>query len=156
MAEPRYHNLLAPYFQLTNEELISWTTAPYEHNITYPEHLTHHSISGNTVRSKSEAIIDMTLYTNQIPFRYEAQLMLNDIPVFPDFTILHPRTKEIYYWEHFGMMDNEKYAKSACSKISLYTSNNIIPSINLITTFETKDHPLSTVLVDNIIQHYFL
>lgn len=98
----------------------------------------------------------MALYVNRIPFRYEARLLLNDVPLFPDFTILHPVTKQLYYWEHFGMMDNEKYAGNSCSKLALYTSNNIIPSIHLITTYETRTHPLSSDLVDEIIHYYFL
>lgn len=141
---------------MTTQELYEWAAAPYERSTNYPEQLTHSSVSGNVVRSKSEAIIDMALYINQIPFRYEAQLLLKNIPLFPDFTILHPRTKEIFYWEHFGMMDNDKYAQNACSKITLYVSNGIIPSIHLITTYETKSHPLSSGLVDEMIRHYFL
>lgn len=156
LSDPRYKHLLSPYFQVTDHELSAWVASPVEHNPKYPEQLSHNSISGNIVRSKSEAIIDMALYMNQIPFRYEAQLVLSEIPLYPDFTILHPRTKKIFYWEHFGMMDVEKYAKSACTKISLYVSNGILPSIQLITTFETKDYPLSSDLVEEIIHRYFL
>lgn len=156
LLDSHYHELLSPYFQLTDQELIDWASSPYERNLNHPEKLVHHSISGNIVRSKSEAIIDMALYVHQIPFRYECSLLLKDIQLFPDFTLLHPHTRQLFYWEHFGMMDNESYAKNSCTKLNLYTSNNIIPSINLITTYETKEHPLSSSLVEEIIQHYFL
>ena len=53
-------------------------------------------------------------------------------------------------------MDDAAYAKSAFSKMSLYTANGIIPSINLITTFETMDHPLSVKMVEMLIRQYFL
>lgn len=156
LSDPHYQDLLSSCFQLGDQAFTDWTTFPYERNTNYPEQLIHNSVSGNVVRSKSEALIDMALYVKQIPFRYESLLTLNGIPIYPDFTILHPRTRQIYYWEHFGMMDNDKYAQNTCSKLAIYASNNIIPSIQLITTFETKEHPLSSELVDELIQHYFL
>ena len=57
------------------------------------------------MRSKSEAMIAMSLYVQKIPYRYECELKLGSITLFPDFTIRHPETGEIFYWEHFGMMD---------------------------------------------------
>lgn len=129
---------------------------PYETNPTHPEQLICKSISGNNVRSKSEAMIDMYLYLNKIPCRYEAALELGDTVIYPDFTICHPQTMEIFYWEHFGLMDNPSYSKNAYSKLQLYTSHGIIPSIQLITTYETKDNPLDIELVEKFITHYFL
>lgn len=156
LLDPRYHELLASDFTLTDQELIEWSQEPYEKNANYSDQLIHRSISGNIVRSKSEVIIDMTLFMNQIPFRYEAPLIINSNTFYPDFTILHPRTKQLFYWEHFGMMDNEQYAQSTFSKLALFTVNGIIPSINLLTTYETSDHPLNPDLVTKMVRHYFL
>ena len=74
----------------------------------------------------------------------------------PDFTIRHPKTGEFYYWEHFGLMDDPAYSKNAYSKLQFYASCNIIPSIQLITTFETKDIPLSSEMIESLIEYYFL
>ena len=101
-------------------------------------------------------MIDMFLYTSQIPFRYECALHLEDTTVFPDFTIRHPKTGALFYWEHFGRMDDPSYYKDVFSKLQLYTSHGIIPSINLITTYETKENPLSSEVIEKIIEHYFL
>ena len=98
----------------------------------------------------------MFLYLNKIPFRYECALHLDETVLYPDFTILHPSTQQLYYWEHFGMMDSSVYAQNTYSKLQLYTSHNIIPSIQLITTFETKDHPLTQKTIEAIIKQYFL
>lgn len=98
----------------------------------------------------------MFLYKYKIPFRYECILQLDDIFIFPDFTIRHPETGEVFYWEHFGMMDNPNYSKKVLSKLQLYISNGIIPSIQLITTYETKENPLSSEVVEKIVEHYFL
>lgn len=150
-----YYKLLTPFFNLSNEDYQKWMTAEYERNVKYPEQLIFKASSGNCVRSKSEMMIDMFLHINKIPFRYECALQLGEITIYPDFTVKHPMTGDIYYWEHFGMMDDPKYCKNACSKLQLYTSNGIIPSIHLITTFETKDYPLSSEAIENIIAYYF-
>ena len=153
---PEFSTLLSPYFTPHSQELSDWLKASYERNPQHPEHLLHKSSSGNLVRSKSEAIIDMLLYLNKIPFRYECALQLGETTLYPDFTIRHPKTGAIYYWEHFGLMDNPAYSQNAFSKLQLYSNYNIIPSIQLITTYETKEQPLNSDMVEKIITHYFL
>lgn len=150
-----YLELLTSHFHSESQELQNWTSAPYDRNTKYPEQLLHKTISGNLVRSKSEALIDMLLYTHKIPFRYECALQIGDIILYPDFTILHPHTAQIYYWEHFGRMDDSTYSKNTYKKLQLYNENGIIPTIHLITTYETQEHPLSSDVVDKIIQQYF-
>lgn len=156
LAAMPYQKLLTPYFKNISEELQIWMNSSCEKNSKYPEQLIHKSSSGHLVRSKSEALIDMLLYIKKIPFRYECALQLGETIVYPDFTIRHPKTGEIYYWEHFGMMDNPSYAKSAFWKIEQYNTNGIIPSMRLITTYETKDCPLNSALVEILIAFYFL
>lgn len=152
---PPYQELLSSFFQISSLEMQKWVTADYERNSSYPENLIHKSISGNILRSKSEAIIDMELYTQKIPYRYECMLQLGEVKLFPDFTIMHPRTQKIYYWEHFGMMDNPSYLRNAYSKLQLYGSYGIIPSVHLIVTFETKEVPLNSELVHQMTHYYF-
>lgn len=150
-----FQPLLAPYFNSHNIDIDAWLSEPYETNPSHPEYLIHKTIAGCNVRSKSESLIVSALYTNHIPFRYECALQLGEITLFPDFTILHPQTKKIYYWEHFGMMNNPDYAHSAYKKLQLYSEHNIIPSINLIMTFETPDNPLDYEILEHTIQFYF-
>ena len=151
-----YQNLLKPYFTPLSQELSDWIHAPYEHNLLYPEQLIHKSISGNFLRSKSEAIIDMLLFVNKIPFRYECSLVLGEVTLYPDFTIRHPHNGTTFYWEHFGLIDNASYSANAFSKLQLYATHKIYPSIQLITTYETKEHPLTTDTVKKIISDFFL
>lgn len=153
---PEYKKLLAPLFTPQSKELQEWSNRPFISNPKYPEQLIHKSASGKYVRSKSEVVIDMLLYTHKIPFRYEASLQLGNVTLYPDFTIRHPETGELYYWEHFGLADDPDYCKNITSKLNLYTSHGIIPTIQLITTYETKDTPLSVELVEKIINYYFL
>lgn len=153
---PEYRQLLSPFFNSMSSELLQWMNFPYEHNPKYPEQLIHKTISGNYVRSKSEAMIAMILQINQIPFRYECSLNLPKATIYPDFTIRHPKTGTLYYWEHFGLMDDPSYYKNTYSKLQLYASAGIIPGIQLITTYETKEYPLNTELVEKIIAYFFL
>lgn len=151
-----FKTLLDKYFKSHHQDIEAWMQAPYEKNMSHPEHLIQKTVAGFNVRSKSESLIVSALYLNHIPFRYECALHLGEIVVYPDFTILHPITKKIYYYEHFGMMDNPDYAHSAYRKLETYSEYGIIPSINLITTFETKKHPLDYGVLDKMIADYFL
>lgn len=151
-----YQKLLSPFFKSQSQFQTEWVNAPYDRN-PYPlDFGSHKTSSGILVRSKSESIIDMILYLNKIPFRYECALKLGDITYYPDFTILHPQTNELYYWEHFGRADDPNYFKNIGVKLNTYMSHGIVPSINLITTYETFKHPLSSDLVQKIVDYYFL
>lgn len=153
---PEYRELVSDQFLPPSLKHQQWATSPYLHSQQHPEYLIHKTSSGILVRSKSEALISTALYNNKIPFRYECALTLNNITLFPDFTILHPVTGQIYYWEHFGLMDQHTYSNNACLKLQQYTLNGIVPGINLITTYETKDYPLCISFVEDIINYYFL
>lgn len=152
---PGYSDLLSGFFQPLSDELNEWMHSSYEQNSSHPEHLIHKTPSGHLVRSKSEAMIDSLLYTNNIPFRYENILTLDTTSIYPDFTIRHPKTGKVYYWEHFGLMDDPSYSKHTASKLQLYISHGIIPSIDLITTYETLQYPLTADTIQKIIDHYF-
>ena len=151
---PEFQTLLSSHFNPQNEELNNWMHATYEHNPKHPEQLTHQTGFGYAVRSKSELLIDYALHVNNIPFRYECALELSNTTIYPDFTIIHPKTGQIIYWEHFGMMDDPAYYKHAFSKLNLYVANGIIPNINLITTYETKAIPLDAKQINDMINLY--
>ncbi len=152
---PRYQELLSAMHTPLSEELQNWMNDSYEKQRKFQEGLIHTTYSGNLVRSKSEAMIDMFLCKYQVPFRYECALKLGEIVIYPDFTIRHPETGEMFYWEHFGLMDNPEYKKNMISKLQLYTSHGIIPSIQLITTYETRETPLNMDMIEKIVRHYF-
>ena len=150
-----YQELLATVFQPESQELHSWMNSPYIKNKKYPEQLKYKTCKDEYVRSKSEALIAMVLYMHKIPYRYECELTLGNMKVYPDFTICHPQTGKLFYWEHFGMMDMPDYAKNAVDKIVRYTRNEIYPDIQLITTYETKDQPLDIGKVQKLILYHF-
>lgn len=160
---------------LSQEDVIAWQNASFHANPNFPEELIHKTLLGYNVRSKSEEHIANELFLSEIPFRYEAELALVMTPqessdpfyhtapnrnkytkaYYPDFTILNPSTGQVFYWEHFGMMDNQKYRDKTIQKLQVYFNNNILPGINLITTYETKENPLTLAKVKQVISDYF-
>lgn len=134
----------------------AWQHAAYTHNPSHPENLKIPTNNGTLVRSKSEALIAIYLEKYGIPFRYECLLETPAGALFPDFTIMHPKTHRLYLWEHFGLMDNSAYAASAGSKIGTYMQMGYIPGDNLITTYEGGKILLNLKQVESIIQQTFL
>ena len=53
------------------------------------------------------------------------------------------------------MMDDPDYIRKAYRKMQLYTENGIIPSVNLIMTFETLENPLDSEMLEEIVHFYF-
>lgn len=117
--------------------------------------------NGETVRSKSEVIIADTLHRMGIPYRYEFPLKIKKSPsetrtFYPDFLCLNLRTRQEFYWEHFGLMCTPGYANNAIGKINLYAYNGFFPGQNLIITFEAGDEKFDTHLVEKMIQTYLI
>lgn len=150
-----YQQLLQSQLYSISEDLTDWSTAPYPQNPAHPEGLIFQANGGLMVRSKSEMLISIYLYTHSIPFRYECALTLGTSTIYPDFTIRHPQTGAIFYWEHFGMMDSPHYIDTTCSKLQTYAHHGIVPGIQLITTYETQSSPLSLNVIEMLVSHYF-
>ncbi|MBR5280188.1 MAG: hypothetical protein IKU26_04385 [Clostridia bacterium] len=155
-ATTKCSELLAPIFRPTNELLAQWMTASYVQNNKYPNQLRHETVHGIKVRSKSESLITLQLVTHKIPFHYEEELELGDIRLYPDFTLRHPKTGELYYWEHFGCLEDVSYQKTVCQKLQLYMREGIYPDTNLIITWETREKPLTIRDIQDTIQKYFM
>lgn len=156
LEDPAYLELLSDYLSQCDLEYKEWMNSNYPRNMSHPENLIHQTIAGLLVRSKSESLIAVALSENKIPFRYENLTEIDGEIFAPDFTIINPKTNSIIYWEHFGLIDNEKYLNSFVYKIKHYAKANIILGDNLIATFETKDNPLSYTTINNIINQYFI
>ena len=114
---------------------------------------------GEHVRSKSEVIIADRLYNAKIPYHYEIclELVIGDCDITtvkPDFTVLNTRTLETWYWEHFGMIDDEKYRYDMKRKLESYAVNGIFPGNHLIVSFETKDNQLNIQHINRLIKEY--
>lgn len=143
--------------ELIHEFVEKWKTEEWDKYVKYPERLIYETARGELVRSKSEVIIANQLYINQdlCIYRYESAVVINGITCHPDFTILKVSTGEVFYWEHFGMMDDEDYLNDALRKINHYIHAGIYPGKQLICTFESKNQPLDIRTVKELILEYF-
>ncbi len=114
---------------------------------------------GERVRSKSELIIANWLYQHGIPYRYECALELWDprqsrkFTIYPDFTILDPATGKCFYLEHFGMMDDERYFRSAMDRLALYEGNGYFVGESLLLSFESDKVPLDVRALGRRVEH---
>lgn len=143
---------------LTNspkEKIKKWVTSSYHQNPLYTEQRNIHITDKIAVRSKSEALIAMKLIEHVVPFRYEAELLLEGYTFYPDFAICHPETGEVVYWEHLGMMERPIYREKTFAKLGIYMANGIVPGKNLILTFESAKEPLDMEWVEELILYHF-
>ena len=78
------------------------------------------TVDGNQVRSKSEVIICDLLAKSGLKYEYERLLEYEPGKVInPDFTIFCDDGSELY-WEHIGMLGNEKYSEGWSNKLDIY------------------------------------
>ncbi len=147
--------LVTPIIETDDAFLRKWKETEYEgkgFTDDYPEMITD---SGIRVRSKSEVIIADLLDRNNLPYRYECPLFLDDGRlIYPDFTILNVRLRKEILWEHLGMMDDPEYAETAVRKLNSLAHSGYLPGDNLILTFETRTAPLNTTLLKKLIRRY--
>lgn len=138
-----YKKLVGIAYRPEDQRLILWAQADYEKSDYMPQQKKITTSQGLKVRSKSEALIAEALTLLGIPFRYEQVLHIGDEILIPDFTILNPITFEVRYIEYNGMMDDDYYISRYLRKTELYCRNGIIPDMQLLNLYETKDSQIS-------------
>ena len=105
----------------------------------------YYTANRELVRSKSEVIIADALLRNGVPYCYEVPFKLKrggeagNVTFHPDFFCLNVRTRSEFYWEHFGMMDDEDYKNNMMGKFNLYAENGFLPGRNMIYTMESGE-----------------
>ncbi len=122
----------------------------------------YYTANGERVRSKSEVIIADALLRSGVPYCYEVPLKLKrigesgNVTFHPDFLCLNVRTRQEFYWEHFGMMDDEYYKDNVVGKLNLYAGNGFLPGRNLIFSMESVVESLDTRVVEKMIKEFLL
>ena len=161
--EQSYTNLSAARKQLVEPIFIDdetyatqWQTKNYERKKDPPDG-SFITQKDEVVRSKSEIIIANLLNSRKVPYHYEYPLQLsNGNIIYPDFFCLNKRTRQEFYWEHCGKMDDPIYTTSITQRIADYSKTRIIPGKNLILTFESARTPLETKAIVRLIETYLL
>ena len=125
----------------------------YRTNPSHPENLKFKTRQGRRVRSKSEVFWDDALLGVAAVFRYENALALKSGKViYPDFTVLHPKEPRLVFIEHFGRMDDPRYAMRNMRKLQEYAENGWIPGRDVFFTMETKEQPLTSTQINAILR----
>ena len=129
----------------------AWAEEAYERSNYKEEHLTILTTAGFYVRSKTEAMIVEKLVQYGVPFRYEMLMYANGYDISPDFTF-EAKDGSLFYWEHGGLMDNDKYRDHHYWKIGLYESLGINRWTNLIETLAGNDNKMNVPMIEAIIE----
>ena len=146
--------LVKPFFLDAESYAKQWQAQKYEPNKDFPEG-NFFTTREEHVRSKSEVIIANMLNNKGIPYHYEVPVKINSSLTFhPDFFCLNKRTRQEFYWEHCGKMDDPEYSGDLVRRLTLYAQKNIIPGKNLILTMETLKTPLNTKDVERTIETF--
>ncbi len=113
---------------------------------------------GEMVRSKAEYKIANALFNAGIPYKYEVPYRSkNGREILPDFQVRNKNTGELFYWEHFGMMDDSGYVKNSFMyKIMVFAEDDIYIGKGLIATFSGWDYDLNPKTIDSIIRQFLL
>lgn len=148
--------LIHPISETDEQFIEKWKSVKYKGKNFDQSAPEFYTADGERVRSKSEVIIADLLHRENIPYRYEYPLLLdNSRKIYPDFTLLHIKKRKEIYLEHLGKMDDPEYVEKALLKINSYERNGIYPGENLILTHETLLNPLNQKSLMNKIKHYF-
>lgn len=142
-----YRPFIISHLEKEYERIINWYLSDFKRNKEHPENLQFPVKLGFNVRSKSEVLEADRLYEEGILFHYEELVLLSGEECYPDFYIPITIIEE-YIWEHYGAMDKEGYFHRTRGKILNYLDNQWFPGINMITTYETRQNPLTEEQVD--------
>lgn len=154
--EPR-KQLVTPVFISDKEYVDKWLSMTYEKLGFGKDDPEFYTAKGERVRSKSEVMISDALIRNNIPYRYEYPVYEDGVLIAaPDFNCLNVRLRKEYYWEHLGMMGNDKYADRNVKKLEKYTYAKDFDERRLILTFESDKHPLNTRIIEAKIRKFLL
>ena len=157
---PARQKLITP-LTLSDEQFAAlWKNVTWQGLPFAPDAPVYTTTQGERVRSKSEVLIANALAQHGIPYRYEYPLILrrhqthDTTTLHPDFLCLNLRTRQEFFWEHFGLMDSAEYVANTVSKLNLYAQNKITPGKNLIITMETPAEPLTPTVIDQMINDF--
>lgn len=138
------------------DRIQNWINSPYPKNPQSYKGTLYRTLKGELVKSLAEKEIADALFLADIPYRYECGISFDNGKTwfYPDFTIMHPQTGEIYLWEHFGMSELGYYCRKNANKLFVYFENGYVPGLNLICTAETDKYKLTKSMIQRKIDDY--
>lgn len=108
------------------------------HSIPHVENLTHLTVDGTAVRSKSEVNIYDFLYSAGCKIVYEMPVPIEDDWYVADFLVLLPNGLELII-EHMGMTHVHSYMDYKSGIVEKFIRSGWVPNVNLILTYDDVD-----------------
>ena len=124
-----------------------WMVLPYKINSFHSEEKIHRSSCGIMMRSKGEIAWAERLLHWGLAFHYDELLFWMGEKISPDFIVMRKDGK-LFYVEHCGLMEDNKYRKRCKHKLEVYESGGIVPWDNLIITYDRPDGSIDLELID--------
>lgn len=154
-ANPCRKEHLDPYWLSENDYAKWWQQRKYPSRNLMPVININETKKKEIVRSKSEKIIADMLNDHGIPYLYEFPLVLNPYrTVYPDFTILNKRTREVYLLEHLGWLESPDYVRKNLVKLTEYQIFRPDLGRNLLLSGEMDGSHLNIRLIESYIKNY--
>lgn len=125
-----------------------------KYGIRYEEGRRHTAKDGNKTRSKSEVSIANEFFDRGKPYVYEMPVIVNHFLIHPDFMFYSNRYGRVIYWEHAGMLGEEKYMKDYSDRVDLYIRGGLVPGVDVIFTFDTVSGDLDTRVIKRLLDEY--
>ena len=147
---------LAAGISYKQQQLSEWASEYVPKTEYYKESLRLYALDGTKMRSDGELFVASRLEHYGIPYRYEAKLPIPDLGYIPDFTIMRPSDRKIFYWEHFGKIDDHQYVLDNYVKVGKYMDYGIVPWDNLIMTYNYKKGGVNIRLIEAMINAWLL
>ena len=122
-------------------------------NPSHPEELIVNTELG-VFRSKLEYIIARILTDLGLRFKYEAAIPVGMIALYPDFTVLHPKTGKLIYIEAAGLVNSERYRRRQAERIESMAQIGVYLGVDLFVIGEAPDG-IDTPFITNIFRGIF-
>lgn len=150
-------DLVTPVIMTDEEYIARWIKKYPGNQNSYPKNQQYPTKKGEVVRSKSEKILADMFYQYDIPYNCEPHVKLKDgTHACPDFVLLNVRKRKTYFWEHFGLLAKEGYAKDNWEKLRNYEDIGFYPGENFLYTMETEKQSLDIKRAENMIKRYLI
>ncbi|MEG0924950.1 MAG: hypothetical protein RSE98_07865 [Anaerovoracaceae bacterium] len=155
----RFRRSVESSIKSRNEE---WEYESYQKRVDTSRFNIHETLKGDLVGSKSEVIIANALYVRGIPYHHDEMFPVRNINngfYYLDFITKTP-IGEMFYWEHFGLLDDQRYAEKNTEKLLFYHSNGLELGKNLIVTVDDQfgncNSPDINRIIDQFLMPHFL
>ena len=117
-----------------------------------PENLIHTADNGEKMRTRAEVLYANMLDSLGVEYIYELPMDINGQRKIPDFTILHPKTKQEIIIEYMGMYGDENYRIRNTIKIAEYFDAGYILGKNLFVFMDGEEGHFDSNILRKVLQ----